>query len=244
MKRIVNTLLTAGLFTFASQAQTTLSAEAEISLTEKAETLDYQERSLIKQRAYEFLRTWNPSADLAKPIQEELSDKILKNKQKRKDPNKRTESLREDLEEAEQTDGTERSFIAESFAQPMLHELQHLGIDLPPSDIYTAQYVIKYTLGVPRFNHGELDVDNHQQMQTELTALISKYPDNDAHDQEVDGRVISIFREEANAYFEMFVAANAADLDRSQGNSGPINGLANMSCADKYKYLKDKGIMH
>ena len=54
------------------------------SLTELAETLETRSRSVIKQRAYEFLRTWNPSADLAKPLEVELSAKILKNKQKRK----------------------------------------------------------------------------------------------------------------------------------------------------------------
>lgn len=213
------------------------------SLTEIAETLDIRSRSVIKQRAYEFLRTWNPSSDLAKPLQEELSEEILKNKQKRKDPNKGTEKLRADIAEVEQSDGTERSFLAESFAQPMLYELKEWGIELPPADIYTAQYVIKYTLGVPRFNHGELDVDNHQQMETELTALIEQYPDNEAHDQQLDGHVINVFREEANAYFEMFVAANAANLENDRG-SGPITGLEGMSCGDKYKYLKEKGIMH
>lgn len=213
------------------------------SLTELAETLETRSRSVIKQRAYEFLRTWNPSADLAKPLEVELSAKILKNKQKRKDPYKGTEKLRADISEVEQADGTERSFLAETFAQPMLYELKEWGIELPPADIYTAQYVIKYTLGVPRFNYGELDVDNHQQMESELSALIAQYPDNEAHNQQVDGHAINVFRDEANAYFEMFVSANAANLENDKG-SGPITGLSGMSCGDKYKYLKEKGIMH
>ena len=216
---------------------------AQQTLTEKAETLDNRTRSVIKQRAYEFLRTWNPSADLAKPLQVELSEKVLKNRQKRRDPHKGTEKLLAEIAEVEEFDGIERSFLAESFAQPMLYELKEWGIELPASDIYTAQYVIKYTLGVPRFNHGELDVDNHQQMESELTSLIAAYPDNEAHDQQVDGHVINVFRDEANAYFEMFVAANAANLENSNA-SGPISGLEGMSCGDKYKYLKSKGIMH
>ena len=218
---------------------------AQQTLTEKAESLDDNSRLVIKKRAYEFLKTWNPSADEIRPIEKELSEKILENKQKRKDPEKGTEKIREKYDEAVEQDGKERSFLAESFAQPMLHELQQDGIALPAADIYTAQYVIKFVLGVPRFNSRELDVDDHDQMAFELTSLIATYPDNDAHDQEIDGHVITIFTEEANAFFEKFVARNRADYESGIGaSSGPITGLVGMTCQEKYKYLKSKGIMH
>ena len=218
---------------------------AQGSLTEKAETLAHKERVSIKKRAYEFLLTWNTSADMIRPLEKEIASKVKENRQKGKDPYRGLDRLQGIYDEAVFDDGTERSFLAESFAQPMLHELKKFGLDLPAADIYTAQYVIKYVLGVPRFNHRELDVDDHDQMERELASLISEYPDNDAHDQEVDGHVIRIFTEEADAYFEKFVAANQADLANGFGSSnGPITGLSSMTCEEKYKYLKSKGIMH
>jgi len=217
---------------------------AQQTLTEKAETLNDQARSTIKQRAYEFLSTFNPSSQLIKPAEKELKSKILENKQKRKDPYKGTDKLQSKYDEAVEEDGTERSFLAQSFAQPMLHELKFKGLTLEAADIYTAQYVIKYVLGVPRFNYGELDVDNHNQMENELSTLISTYPDNDAHDQQVDGHIIDIFTEQANAYFETFVAANIANFDKDQGKSYIPNNLSTMNCGEKYEYLKKQGIMH
>ncbi len=222
----------------------TCNLQAQQTLTEKSETLQDQTRSVIKQRSFEFLQTFNPSADLIAPAEKELNSKILQNKQKRKDPNKGTDELRLTYETMVKNDGTERSFLAETFAQSMLYELRKWGMDLPAEDIYTAQYVIKYVLGVPRFNRRELDVDNHNQMDTELSSLISKYPDNDAQDQQIDGRIIGVFTEESNAYFETFVASNIAQLEKSNGNKVETNSLSTMNCGEKYKYLKEKGIMH
>jgi hypothetical protein len=222
----------------------TANLQAQQTLTEKSETLQDHSRSVIKQRSYEFLRTFNPSADLIAPAEKEMNSKILQNKQKRKDPEKGTEELRLTYETMVASDGTERSFLAESFAQSMLNELIKWGMELPAEDIYTAQYVIKYVLGVPRFNRRELDVDNHNQMDTELSSLISKYPDNDAQDQQIDGRVIGVFTNQSNAYFESFVASNIAQLEKSNGNKIETNSLSNMNCGEKYKYLKEQGIMH
>lgn len=218
---------------------------AQETLHDKVMHMHHHEKSQLKQRAFEFLSTWNTSADLIKPAKHELDHKIKENKHKGKDSKNGTEKLQKTYDDMVYADGIERSFIAETFSLPMVHELKTKGVELEASDIYTAQYVIKFTLGVPRFNHGELDENNLDQMEQELSSLINEFPENDAHNQEVNGHVIDVFRQEANAYFASFVAKNQAQLANSGGkSSGPVTGLSNMSCKEKYELLKKQGIMH
>ncbi|MEO9477614.1 MAG: hypothetical protein ABJG41_18860 [Cyclobacteriaceae bacterium] len=221
-----------------------INSQAQETLSDKVKHMHHHAKSKVKQPAYEFLSTWNTSAELIKPAQHELKHKIKQNKHKGKDPKKGTEKLQMAYDEAVKADGTERSFIAQTFAIPMLHELKTKGTALEAEDIYAAQYVIKYTLGMPRFNHGELNIDDLDQLEKELTALVAKYPDNDAHNQEVDGHVIDIFREEAGAFFQAFVAANQKELQKDGGKSNASSNLTSMNCGEKYEYLKEKGIMH
>ncbi|MEP0368290.1 MAG: hypothetical protein ABJN36_15555 [Cyclobacteriaceae bacterium] len=224
---------------------TAIHSPAQETLSDKVKHMHHHAKSKVKQPAYEFLSTWNTSADQIKPAQHELKHKIKQNKHKGKDPKKGTEKLQAAYDDAVRADGTERSFIAQTFAIPMLHELKTKGTALAAEDIYAAQYVIKYTLGMPRFNHGELDIDNLDQLEKELAALVAQYPDNDAHNQEIDGHVIDIFREEAGAFFQSFVAANQKELQKESGKSGSYaSNLTDMNCGEKYEYLKEKGIMH
>ncbi len=216
------------------------------TLSDKTKHMHHHEKSKLKQVAYEFLSTWNASAELIKPASDALKEKIKENKQKGKDPEKGTEKLKLVYDEVVKADGIERSFLAETFALPMQYELKTKGEVLEPEDIYTAQYVIKFVLGVPRFNHGHLDIDNLDHMEKELKSLIEEYPDNDAHNQQIDGHIIDVFREEAGAFFDSFVTANKAQFEKDQNgnNSAVSSGLTQMNCGEKYEYLKEKGIMH
>ncbi|WP_258104361.1 hypothetical protein [Marinoscillum sp. MHG1-6] len=220
-------------------------AQEDESIHERVNKMHHLHKGRLKHRANEFLNSWNSSADLIKPAEHELKHKMKQNRHKGKDPKKGTEKLQRNYDRAVAADGTERSFLAETFALPMLHELDHNGDDLSGEDIYTAQYVIKFVLGVPRFNHGELDIENHPQIESELKALIEKYPDNAAHDQEIDGHIIKVFRDEADAFFTKFVAENRADyLNSNGGKSKSSSNLTGMNCGEKYEYLKKQGIMH
>ncbi|MFY0598394.1 MAG: hypothetical protein JXR03_01900 [Cyclobacteriaceae bacterium] len=220
-----------------------LSAFSQETLSHKVKNMHHHERSKIKQMAYQFLITWNSSAGRIKPASHELKAKIKENKHKGRDHNKGTEKLRKALDEAILADGNERSFIAQEFSIPMLEELSTKGLSLDASDIYTAQYVIKYPLGVPRFNHGELDIDNLDQMERELKNLVETYPDNDAEThQKADGS-ITLFRQESQAYFQTFVAKNRAQYEKGGDKENTVSGLSQMSCGEKLEYLKEKGIM-
>ncbi|MFT6867072.1 MAG: hypothetical protein ACJA08_001911 [Cyclobacteriaceae bacterium] len=221
---------------------------AQHEISHKVKALHHTEMGRIKQPIYEFLITWNTSAVSMKPASKALQDKIKENKQKGKDPEKGTEKLQEAYDNLVVQDGKERSFLAETFALPMHKEMKTKGTSLDAADLYAAQYVIKFVLGMPRFNHGHLDIDNFDEMEKELTNLIQSYPVNDAHNQEVDGHVIDIFCEEAEAFFQSFVAANKKQYMKDQGNNkgdnNYVTGLTNMNCGEKYELLKEKGIMH
>lgn len=217
---------------------------AQETLSDKVATLHHSEKSKIRKPLYEFLNTWNTTAPMLKPAEKAIAHKKKENRQKGKDPLAGTKKLQERYDELVYQDGTERSFIAESFALPMQKELEVKGTSLDASDIYAVQYITKFVLGVPRFNHGELDINNMDQIDRELITLIETYPDNDAHNQEVDGHIIDVFREEAQAFWNEFVAKNKAQYQKgkNKGASGP--DLTSMNCGEKYKLLKEKGIMH
>jgi hypothetical protein len=83
-------------------------------------------------------------------------------------------------------------------------------------------------------------------MESELAKLIKTYPDNDAHNQEIDGHIIDVFREEAQAYWNSFVAVNKAQRLRDQGGKNVVSSSSNlkgMNCGEKYEFLKKEGIM-
>lgn len=222
------------LFAWPSYGQETIS--------DKVASLHHSEKSKIRKPLYEFLSTWNTTAPKLKPASNALDAKKKENRQNGKDPLAGTKRMKEKYEELVVLDGTERSFIAESFALPMQRELEVKGTALDASDIYAVQYITKFVLGVPRFNHGELDINDLNQVDHELAKLIETYPDNDAHNQEVDGHVIDIFREEAQAFWVSFVAENKAQYRKGKGSKG--SELTSMNCGEKYKLLKEKGIMH
>ena len=214
------------------------------SASDKVATLSNAERSKIKKPLYEFLHTWNTAAPELRPAAKALASKKKENRQKGKDPLAGTKKLQQTYDELVALDGKERSFIAETFALPMHHELYAKGTALDASDIYAAQYIIKFVLGVPKFNHGKLDINDMDQMDRELNQLIKAYPDNDAHNQEVDGHIIDIFREEAQAFWNSFVAANKAQYLKEQGRGGGNSvNLKGMNCGEKYEFLKNEGIM-
>ncbi|WP_422359202.1 hypothetical protein [Reichenbachiella sp.] len=227
-------LLVICLFSFQSFGQEDISA--------KVATLHHSEKSKIRKPLYEFLSTWNTTAPQLKPAEKAIAAKKKENRQKGKDPLAGTKRLQENYEELVFMDGTERSFIAESFALPMQRELEVKGASLEAEDIYAVHYITKFVLGVPRFNHGELDINNLTQIDSELAKLIEAYPDNDAHNQEVDGHVIDVFREEAQAFYDSYVAKNKAQYKKGKGAKG--SELTSMNCGEKYKLLKDQGIMH
>lgn len=212
------------------------------TLADKVATLHHSEKSKIRKPLYEFLSTWNVTAPKLKPAEKAIAQKMKENRQKGKDPLAGTKKLQENYDELVFQDGTERSFIAETFALPMQRELEVKGAALDASDIYTVHYVTKFVLGVPRFNHGELDINDLDQVDRELVRLIDAYPENDAHNQEVDGHVIDVFREEAQAFWVSFVAQNKAQYRKGKG--GKSSELTSMNCGEKYKLLKDQGIMH
>ncbi|MEO9966666.1 MAG: hypothetical protein ABJF11_12790 [Reichenbachiella sp.] len=226
--------LMVSLFAWQSYGQETIS--------DKVATLHHSEKSKIRKPLYEFLSTWNVTAPKLKPAAKVLEIKKKENRQKGKDPLSGTKKLQEKYDELVVLDGTERSFIAETFALPMQKELEVKGTALDASDIYAVQYITKFVLGVPRFNHGELNINDLNQIDNELTKLIKTYPDNDAHNQEVDGHVIDIFREEAQAFWVSFVAENKAQYRKAKGSGS--SELTSMNCGEKYKLLKEKGIMH
>lgn len=222
----------------------TLPCFAQLTISEKVASLHHSEKSKIRKPLYEFLNTWNATAPRLKPAAKALEIRKKENRQNGKDPLVGTKRLQEKYDELVFLDGTERSFIAESFALPMQRELETKGASLDAEDIYAVQYITKFVLGVPRFNHGELDIYDLIQIDNELAALIQTYPDNDAHNQEVDGHVIDIFREEAQAYWNAFVAENKAQYRKGKGKGSNGNQLTSMNCGEKYKLLKEKGIMH
>lgn len=195
------------------------------TMSEKVALLTHAERGKIKQPLYEFLHTWNTAAPDLKPAEKALASKKKENKQKRKDPLAGTKKLQETYDELVVLDGKERSFLAESFVLPMQEELEVKGTTLSASDIYAVQYTTKFVLGVPKFNQGKLDIYNVKQMESELAKFIKAYPDNDAHNQEIDGHIIDVFREEAQSYWNSFVAANKAQYFKDQGFSGGSKGL-------------------
>ena len=195
---------------------------AQQTVADKVATLSHAERSKIKQPLYEFLHTWNTAASELIPAEKELKSKKKDNKRKGKDSLAGTKKLQETYDDLFVLDGTERSFIAETFALPMEKELEAKGIALDASDIYAAQYVIKFTLGVPKFNHGKLDINDN-------------------------GHIIDIFREEAQSFYNAFVAVNKAQYLKDQGKKNGesyVTGSTTMNCGEKYEYLKKKGIMH
>lgn len=212
------------------------------TISDKVASLHHSEKSKIRKPLYEFLNTWNTTAPKLKPAAKELEVKKKENRQNGKDPLTGTKRMQEKYEELVVLDGTERSFIAESFALPMQKELETKGASLDAEDIYAVQYITKFVLGVPRFNHGELDINNLTEIDQELAKLIETYPDNDAHNQEVDGHVIDVFRAEAQAFWNSFVAENKAQYRKGKGSKG--SELTSMNCGEKYKLLKEKGIMH
>lgn len=217
---------------------------AQQTISEKVASLHHSEKSKIRKPLYEFLNTWNTTAPKLKPAAKALGIKKKENRQNGKDPLAGTKRLQEKYDELVFLDGTERSFIAESFALPMQKELEVKGTSLDASDIYAVQYITKFVLGVPRFNHGELNINDLNQIDNELTKLIATYPDNDAHNQEVDGHVIDIFREEAQAFWVSFVTENKSQYRKGKGKGSGSSDLTNMNCGEKYKLLKAKGIMH
>ena len=221
-----------------------MTSNAQESVSDKVASLHHSEMSKIRKPLYEFLSTWNTTAPKIKPVAKELEQKKKENRQKGKDPLAGTKKLQETYDELIYLDGTERSFMAESFALPMQKELEQKGTKLDASDIYAVHYVTKFVLGVPRFNHGELDINDMNQIDQELSKLIETYPDNDAHNQEVDGHIIDVFREEAQAYYISFVEENKAQYNKSKGKGPAGSELTNMNCGEKYKLLKEKGIMH
>ncbi|MFY0651444.1 MAG: hypothetical protein JXQ96_05395 [Cyclobacteriaceae bacterium] len=214
------------------------------TVADKVATLSHTERAKIKKPLYEFLHTWNTAAPDLITATKELESKKKENKRKGKDLFAGTKKLKEAYDELVELDGKERSFIAESFALPMQEELEVKGATLSASDIYAVQYITKFVLGVPRFNRGHLDIYNVKQMEEELSLLIKAYPDNDAHNQEVDGHVIDIFREEAQSYWNSFVAVNKAQYQKDNGRpSGSGVDLKSMNCGEKYAFLKEQGVM-
>ena len=218
---------------------------AQQTISDKVASLSHSERSKIKKPLYEFLHTWNTAAPDLKPAEKALASKKKENKQKGKDPLAGTKKLQEWYNELVVLDGKERSFLAESFVLPMQEELEVKGLALSASDIYAVQYTTKFVLGVPKFNQGKLDIYDVKQMESELAKLIKTYPDNDAHNQEVDGHVIDVFREEAQSYWNSFVAVNKAQRLKDQGGKGGSGpDMKNMNCGEKYELLKKKGIMH
>ncbi|SMD32051.1 hypothetical protein SAMN04488029_0389 [Reichenbachiella faecimaris] len=221
-----------------------ISCFGQQTISDKVASLHHSEKSKIRKPLYEFLSTWNTTAPKLKPVAKEIEVKKKENKQKGKDPLAGTKKLQETYDELVVLDGTERSFIAESFALPMQKELEVKGASLDAEDIYAVQYITKFVLGVPRFNHGELDINDLNQVDRELAKLIETYPDNDAHNQEVDGHVIDIFREEAQAFWNSFVAENKAQYKKGKGKGSNGAELTSMNCGEKYKLLKEKGIMH
>ena len=214
------------------------------TVSDKVASLHHSEKRKIRQPLFEFLNTWNATAPMLKPAAKELEVKKRENRQKGKDPLAGTKKLQKDCDELVFLDGTERSFIAETFALPMQKELEDKGTALGASDLYAVQYITKFVLGVPRFNHGELNINDMNQIDGELTKLIDTYPDNDAHNQEEDGHVIDIFREEAQAFWVIFVAKNKAQHSKGKSSGSGSNELTKMNCGEKYKLLKAKGIMH
>lgn len=220
----------------------TLQSFGQEAISAKVATLHHSEKSKIRKPLYEFLSTWNTTAPQLKPAAKAIAAKKKENRQNGKDPLAGTKKMQEKYEELVYQDGTERSFIAESFALPMQRELEMKGASLEAEDIYAVHYITKFVLGVPRFNHGELDINNLNQIDSELAKLIEAYPDNDAHNQEVDGHVIDIFREEAQAFYNSYVAKNKAQYKKGKGAKG--SELTSMNCGEKYKVLKDQGIMH
>lgn len=223
-----------GLLSFHSYAQETIS--------DKLASLHHSEKSKIRKPLYEFLSTWNTTGPQLKPAAKAIEAKKKENRQNGKDPLAGTKKMQQKYEELVFQDGTERSFIAESFALPMQRELELKGASLEAEDIYAVHYITKFVLGVPRFNHGELDINNLNQIDSELAKLIEAYPENDAHNQEVDGHVIDVFREEAQAFYNSYVAENRAQYKKGKGAKG--SELTSMNCGEKYKLLKEKGIMH
>ncbi|MEP2027040.1 MAG: hypothetical protein ABJH98_09535 [Reichenbachiella sp.] len=219
-----------------------LPATAQESISDKVASLHHSEKSKIRKPLYEFLSTWNTTAPQLKPAEKAIAAKKKENRQKGKDPLSGTKKMQENYDELIFLDGTERSFIAESFALPMQKELEVKGSSLEADDIYAVHYITKFVLGVPRFNHGELDINDLNQIDDELAKLIETYPDNDAHNQEVDGHVIDVFREEAQAFYDSYVAENRAQYKKGKGAKG--SELTSMNCGEKYKLLKEKGIMH
>lgn len=219
---------------------------AQETISEKVASLHHSEKSKIRKPLYEFLHTWNTTAPKLKPAAKALESKKKENRRNGKDPLAGTKKLQKTYNDLFVQDGTERSFIAETFALPIQKELETKGTKLDASDIYAAQYIIKFVLGVPKFNHGKLSINDMSQMNYELNLLINTYPDNDAHNQEVDGHIIDIFREEAQSYWNSFVAVNRAQYLKGQGKKGSASGsdLTSMNCGEKYKLLKEKGIMH
>ncbi|WP_456462522.1 hypothetical protein [Reichenbachiella sp.] len=215
---------------------------AQETISDKLATLHHSEKSKIRKPLYEFLSTWNTTAPQLKPAEKAIAAKKKENRQNGKDPLAGTKKMQEKYEELVYQDGTERSFIAESFALPMQRELEVKGASLEAEDIYAVHYITKFVLGVPRFNHGELDINDLDQIDSELAKLIETYPDNDAHNQEVDGHVIDVFREEAQAFYNSYVAENRAQYKKGKGAKG--SELTSMNCGEKYKLLKDQGIMH
>jgi len=219
---------------------------AQQTMSVMVASLSHSDRSKIKKPLYEFLHTWNTAAPKLKPAAKALDNKKMENRRKGKDPLTGTKKLHKAYDELVELDGKERSFLAESFALPMQEELELKGTKLDASDIYAVQYITKFILGVPKFNQGKLDIYNVKQMESELSSLIKAYPDNDAHNQEVDGHIIDIFREEAQSFWKSFVAVNREQRLKGQGKNGGSNGpdLKNMNCGEKYAFLKKKGIMN
>ncbi|MDH5609071.1 MAG: hypothetical protein OEY56_06290 [Cyclobacteriaceae bacterium] len=221
---------------------------AQENLTDKLKLMSDNDLLVIRKPIYEYLYTWNHSSPLLDVAKNELNAKIKENRQKGKDPYKGTERLKEAYEEVVTADGEQRSFIAQTYALPMLMELREKGVDLEPSDIYTAQYVIKYALGVPRFNRGELDIDNLDQMEKEINELIRTYPNNYAEKLEGEGGIINIFRTNALSYYNVFVEMNRAaylkETEGYAGNSGGGKNLNQMNCGEKAEYLRKAGIIN
>ena len=216
----------------------TLHSFAQQTISDKVASLSHSERSKIKKPLYEFLHTWNTAASELIPAEKALASKKKENKQKGKDPLTGTKKLQETYDELLAIDGTERSFLAESFVLPMQEELEVKGTALSASDIYAVQYTTKFVLGVPKFNQGQLDIYDVKQMENELAELIKTYPDNDAHNQEINGHIIDIFREEAQSYWNSFVAENKAQRLKDQGGKGGSGpDMKSMNCGEKYEFL-------
>jgi len=219
---------------------------AQETISDKVASLSHAEKGKIKQPLYEFLHTWNTASSELSPASKALEIKKKENKRKGKDLLAGTKKLQEIYDDLFVLDGKERSFLAESFVLPMQEELEVKGTTLSASDIYAVQYTTKFVLGVPEFNQGKLDIYDVKQMESELAKLIKAYPDNDAHNQEIDGHIIDVFREEAQSYWNSFVTANKAQYLKDQGFNGGGKGpnLKSMNCGEKYELLKKQGIMH